>query len=925
MEAQTGNMRELQVAMIHSDINRCSSGGLSVSRFLDNLNDELDAVEHSTERELARIRLQCQKTLVRLKGLSVCYSTDDLALVDGLNQGYRNVLSHLQQTMTKAKQLVSHADERVSSPAQKLLQDRFSVAPWAPSSLSGLVILFSDAYEGIRMNRSEAPTNTVWEAPTAFARSTTKYWVEEGRLDMLLAVVTKDAPLLVYGQKWPLSTQIDQQKRSHPVWDQMASTISSVYFDTSTMAMYKDRIARKEGAQLFRIRWYGDRPKGDKLVFLELKTHHEKWINCKSVKERVSIREKDVMKFLSRTEWSATVALEILKAALPAAGLEKLKQDTDLLLRMHKLVITRNLRPCVRSVYQRLAFQSSESNALRLTIDRNVTLVDERLTTDGDWCLSDISSASKVVVPFAVFEVKLAGSEMPSNIQGLIDQSVVVEAEKFSKFLTGAAAFNRNAIRTLPYWASHPAFVRCFGESSGTALEKGISGTSTDTSSDSFPTEEGDEERTPFLSRLFCSKSLKVAPRRPARVEPKSFFANERTFIQWVGGAFFLLSLSVISAEVVGEVTHVIMFLLGLCVVLVLYSVFVYYRRLHLLQSGSPDGYVDRVGPLLLACTVLAGVVMVNVTAVSDSMSLNSIYESEKCFLHKMPMSSLEFEPSGIAVDTEREIFLIASRSKIYSISSDGKERIVANSGLADFEAVTFTPDGRIWAISEASQDKTDDSILYSFEWNTETQMLSTTGTWTIPAKGAEGMAYVPGTNGALGYLYIASDFPSDVQSTENSIGSKRGNIQVYPVPNVFQSAEPLSVLNNKVIGRGLTDSKIGEMQYLDGILYVLHDNAGVVRSWNLTSGDLVSEWKLPHVGDNGEFDDQWEGMFIEKRERSSSGLRGYSGGQSGTLLHLSLDSPAQVWTISVEEQNGFVRLPPCADPSYRSINSFFK
>lgn len=43
-----------------------------------------------------------------------------------------------------------------------------------------------------------------------------------------------------------------------------------------------------------------------------------------------------------------------------------------------------------------------------------------------------------------------------------------------------------------------------------------------------------------------AAATLTPAPNRyvPVRVEPKTFFANERTFIQWLGAAILLLTLS---------------------------------------------------------------------------------------------------------------------------------------------------------------------------------------------------------------------------------------------------------------------------------------------------------------------------------------------------------------------------------------------
>ena len=54
----------------------------------------------------------------------------------------------------------------------------------------------------------------------------------------------------------PLSTVNSHNKED--IWNSIATYITSIYFDSpNTMVMYKDRIARIESAQLFRIRWYG--------------------------------------------------------------------------------------------------------------------------------------------------------------------------------------------------------------------------------------------------------------------------------------------------------------------------------------------------------------------------------------------------------------------------------------------------------------------------------------------------------------------------------------------------------------------------------------------------------------------------------------------------------------------------------------------
>jgi drug/metabolite transporter (DMT)-like permease len=62
------------------------------------------------------------------------------------------------------------------------------------------------------------------------------------------------------------------------------------------------------------------------------------------------------------------------------------------------------------------------------------------------------------------------------------------------------------------------------------------------------------------------------------------------------------------------------------------YAVFVYYRRLRLLESRQPFGYHDRHGPVLLATALLVGIVMLLlyfsdafVTAATSSPSSSSV------------------------------------------------------------------------------------------------------------------------------------------------------------------------------------------------------------------------------------------------------------------------------------------------------------
>jgi SPX domain protein involved in polyphosphate accumulation len=237
---------------------------------------------------------------------------------------------------------------------------------------SVLAVVVSDIYSVIRSAEKKLNEKTtkeddgVWKAPSSFQRSTTKYWVKEEQLTKLLLSCAGEAPLLVYGKKGVLTPKANRQTRvseGDKLWDSMTTPITSVYFDSPDMKMYKKRLARLEGAELLRARWYGNKmPKGDGIIFLELKTHHEKWVANQSVKERAAVQEKDMAKFLRPVPWSPNEAQEMILRASPNLAGDELTKSASLLYRMHKLVVKYSLRSCVRSVYMRAAFQSAKSN-----------------------------------------------------------------------------------------------------------------------------------------------------------------------------------------------------------------------------------------------------------------------------------------------------------------------------------------------------------------------------------------------------------------------------------------------------------------------------------------------------------------------------------------------------------------------------------
>ncbi|KAL3941835.1 MAG: hypothetical protein SGBAC_003881 [Bacillariaceae sp.] len=828
-------------------------------------------------------------------------------------------IKELAPALVDVAQLV---DSKVSIPVSmgKAFQERLLCKPWTQASLTKIVVLYSDVFDALRDLKEVAKASGkpgVWVAPDSFERKTTKYWVPEENLPQLLMTCASEAPFLVYGKTGPLSRAEDIAMDD--LWKNLSSQISSIYFDSPQLALYSERIKRGEGAQLLRARWYGKKPPmPNQPVFLELKTHHESWIQAKSVKERAVILEKDMNTFLYSMDsvMSEDYAKSLALAAIPKLKGKKLAKTVDLLLRMHTLVIRHKLRPCVRSTYDRLAFQSSKSNSLRLTLDRNVVVSDERGCKYGEqWYVpfspdqwdSTPDGCDRRTIPFAVFEIKLGEGQESTALNECIDNGTILDAAKFSKFLTGAATFNQ--VNHLPYWADHPSFATFFYQSPSSlkplprdGVEYGDGQDSPTASASSVevvltPRETNQKKPNKFFS-FFQQKakgSTFVAPKKAVRIEPKTYFANERTFIQWVSAALFLVTTSALLLEFEngeGYAKTTATTLLVFAMIIAVYSIGLYYSRIWLMANSRPYGYTSHFGPFVLTGAAFAGtwIILSKIRHIEITEELERSIEQARnqvrfiqaepgvCMKHDISaFSPLEFEPSDALVDLERSQLLVPSLSEIHAFPlpewnsegilaiPNGFSTVVAELELADFESATFLDDDTLYAISEIDVTTLERSAqMYSLE-RSDFGRFEITGQWKLETPEPEGMSIV--SQGDSSSLLVSGQYGE---------GQLSAVIQRFSVPKPNKatnspnsSAPTLEAsrnLNEKLLDEDMEDPKIGAMTYFEGILYVLHDNARVVRAWDMRTGTLQSEWPLPGVPNSS--GKQWEGLAFQRIER---------------------------------------------------------
>jgi SPX domain protein involved in polyphosphate accumulation len=227
-------------------------------------------------------------------------------------------------------------------------------------------------------------------------------------------------------EQTPVSTTSQRVERKYPLPDAMLdlavarlsdilpvhryagegdwSSIRTVYLDTPDFLAYQDYLVRMPIRKKIRIRQYGENGAFGDLC----------WVEVKVKNHRVSMKRR---------------------FCCPRPELVLLMQGEDVLDRIaghnegdishtyqviRSMILEQKLRPAVRIDYERLAFQSPDSQGFRITLDRNLRFV--------SGC-----GGYRGVLEGLVIETKHHGEE-PEHLREMRKSLGVKRAKRFSKF-----------------------------------------------------------------------------------------------------------------------------------------------------------------------------------------------------------------------------------------------------------------------------------------------------------------------------------------------------------------------------------------------------------------------------------------------------------------------------------------------------------
>ena len=559
------------------------------------------------------------------------------------------------------KILKKHDKVLPHSPCKDFYIQRMHTMKWVKNNYSKVFVHISRLMSRLRDDQAgEKSDNSAQE----FVRKTTKYWVRTEDISKVKYEVLKHLPVF----------QFDEA-----VLDIGDSQLTnSVYMDNILLDLYHGRINKDAQSQAIRLRWYGT---GDpKLVFVERKTHKDSWTGEVSVKERFTLKEKNVVPFL-RGEYTLDMCLKEMREKNKSE--EEIESVTRLFTEIYATIEAKQLQPMMRTQYMRVAYQIPFNQTVRVSLDTNLHMIMENAEgapsclESGLWYRDPALPVPRTEMtrfPHAVLEVKLAlkeGDEPPAWVDALINSGMLCEVHKFSKFLHGCATLIEDHVREVPYWIDDASIqtsmhrsrrvdsvaiqlddveakvhqnnpplshnqrgrkeaksfrndpmknnlnqpllesdgLQFMGNAGAGSYVPPLGSSALQNGGRRELSFSGQAETTECFGFLSKKKSKGKPRKMPMRIEPKTYFANERTFLSWlhmavtlgsIGGFKFIMDNKGCPERQKWEQYGGIVMLV-VAIIFIMYALRLYMWRSKMIRERRMGPFDDRFGPFALS------------------------------------------------------------------------------------------------------------------------------------------------------------------------------------------------------------------------------------------------------------------------------------------------------------------------------------
>lgn len=355
------------------------------------------------------------------------------------------------------------------------------------------------------------------------------------------------------------------------------SYINTIYLDNSNFDLYKKAIDVSPSSFYIRFRWFGC---NKNIIFCEMVENYKKGnykISFKLIENTVFqfIEGKDIWKLIEH--------------------LNK-KEDFEIYEKIQKKITEMNLKPSIRTFFRRFIFENGEKTT-RINLDSNIVMIKENSIENdtlkgwkrndiiGDWPFRNVPASEILRFPYSLLTV-LSKSDNDWLID-VLSTSNIIKNDIFSIYVHGIATLHPSAHK-MPIWMAQ---IENATDDPEILYRKS-------TGDDAFVQFSGESEISYDISSLTNGRNQIVIP---VRVEPKAFFANERTFLSWVQFAIFLGGIGTAMVGLGNEHAYICgaMFI-GIAAIFAFYSLYLFHYRASRIRSKDPGPYDTNVGPVVL-------------------------------------------------------------------------------------------------------------------------------------------------------------------------------------------------------------------------------------------------------------------------------------------------------------------------------------
>lgn len=403
----------------------------------------------------------------------------------------------------------------------------------------------------------------------------------------------------------------------------------------------------------------------------------------------------------------------------------------------------------------------------------------------------------------------------------------------------------------------------------------------------------------------------------PIKIEPKTFFANERTFIHWMTASVLLITLAMALLTVQNDEDAIRSgwTIFPIAFLFIWYALGRYLWRAAMIRKRAAVPYDDRFGPPVLVLMLSVAMGLNAYIRFSRIQALlprplppaSGIFHAQECAqllsARNMP---LFYRPGSAAYVPSLGAVAVAGGNNmlgLYSLAADTFRALPAPVALANSPG--FTSFNAAFTISNGAHNGSVFWAMESSFFETDANGAVLTAPTALPApvpniKGGTrlwGAAWVPAGPGPLnGTLYVTGEYALYGVSLAVNSADPRGPYNVA-VKQEIRYFEDLHIWLN------VTNCTDIAYDAADDVMYLVSANNGMLHAFQLPAWRWLGNWTLPGTGVS------WFGVGVK-----------HAPGDAHTTMYLAQETPGEVWALQFDRATGF---PPCAPGNPLRITMF--